>query len=312
MKKFRITPESTLLNISKENGGCFLFMGKKGLGKASKAREIAAQLLDCKEERLLVHPDYMYLSPEGARLKVEEMEKMKDFVSLVPAMAAIKVVIIDDAESMTNSAQNTILKLLEDDTQHVVVILIAHGEILDTICSRCQRVYFDSLGMEEMVEVANNMGQVHDLALRLCDGRPGMYKQMIQSDTYLNDVANILNVFFSATEPWKVFDAFHILKEKDTSSFFEKYDSDFILATLDFMRQGCAVALQKKCGLAISFFDDVSGLEAVNTLDSLFMNCQMIEQAESAIRNKLYSKNDFFNLIDKICCTAPHECAERR
>jgi len=56
-------------------------------------------------------------------------------------------VIIDDADTMTRSSQNSLLKILEEPPEKSLLILIAHraGALLPTIYSRCVHIPFQPL-----------------------------------------------------------------------------------------------------------------------------------------------------------------------
>jgi hypothetical protein len=71
--------------------------------------------------------------------------------------AAGKVFIIDEADLLNPTAQNGLLKFLEEPPERVVIVLVTSNEerLLPTIRSRSQRVFFGTLserGMEEWLK----------------------------------------------------------------------------------------------------------------------------------------------------------------
>lgn len=68
-------------------------------------------------------------------------------ISIKPYLAPFKVYILDDAETMTEEAQNCLLKTLEEPPNHSIMILItARPEhLLPTIRSRCRQLAFGHL-----------------------------------------------------------------------------------------------------------------------------------------------------------------------
>ena len=161
-----------------------LFIGQKGIGKATLAYRLARFLLAPQEAagsslfgdalppeslhitathptfRRIVsggHPDFLIL--EGDDIKVEDARKVPDFLSLTPAESDWRVVIIDCAEAMNRNAANALLKTLEEPPQQAVIILISHnpGALLPTIRSRCRVLRVPSLTDNEFAAVMERM-----------------------------------------------------------------------------------------------------------------------------------------------------------
>lgn len=73
----------------------------------------------------------------------------------MPIVSKRKVYVIDDSEYMTKDAQNCLLKTLEEPPEFVTIILIVSNEnfILNTIKSRCIKIYFNNLSDEELKSI---------------------------------------------------------------------------------------------------------------------------------------------------------------
>lgn len=90
-----------------------------------------------------VHPDIIEVTRgEGSGITVDIIRGVRDDALLVPNDGARKVYIIRDADTMNPSAQNALLKLLEEPPSGVVIILEALNPraLLPTIRSRCVTV----------------------------------------------------------------------------------------------------------------------------------------------------------------------------
>lgn len=63
--------------------------------------------------------------------------------------------LINDAELMTQEAQNWLLKTLEEPPEYIVIILITSNEnkVLNTIKSRCMKLYFNNLDKNSVKKV---------------------------------------------------------------------------------------------------------------------------------------------------------------
>ncbi len=90
-------------------------------------------------------------------LDVEEIRKIAPFLRLTSSEGGWRAVIVDDADSMTRSAQNALLKILEEPPKNSVLILVTHraGALVPTIRSRSRLVNFSALDHAAMKELLN-------------------------------------------------------------------------------------------------------------------------------------------------------------
>lgn len=157
-----------------------IFTGQKGIGKATLAYRLARFLLAPQEtagsslfcdalppeslhitathptfRRMIAggHPDFLTL--EGDDIKIEDVRKVPEFLSLTPAESDWRVVIIDCAEAMNRNAANALLKTLEEPPPQAVIILISHnpGALLPTIRSRCRVLRIPSLTQDDFANI---------------------------------------------------------------------------------------------------------------------------------------------------------------
>lgn len=151
-----------------------LFHGPQGIGKATFALEFAAFMLSAPPEqgglladvapedmqsdqrtRALIeagsHPDLLIIEAEESGqlkqpvIKVDAVRSINDFLSKTASVAnGWRIVLIDGAEAMNESAANALLKIAEEPPVNALIVLIAHhpGRLLATLLSRCQKVAF--------------------------------------------------------------------------------------------------------------------------------------------------------------------------
>lgn len=96
----------------------------------------------CRKARGGIHPDIIRLTlPEGKRnITVEQVRQLHADAYVRPNEASRKVFLIENAQAMNDSAQNALLKVLEDGPDYLAFLLLAEHpqQLLPTIRSRCE------------------------------------------------------------------------------------------------------------------------------------------------------------------------------
>lgn len=152
----------------------YLFAGESGIGKKLAAINLAkvlnclnasnrdAEGIDacdecpsCRKIDSGIHPDFLLVSPEGGLIRIEEIRAIDDLLSLKAFEGIYKVVVVDDADMMNQSAANAFLKTLEEPPENSLIILISSNpdRLPDTIRSRCSRINFTPLALEACEEI---------------------------------------------------------------------------------------------------------------------------------------------------------------
>lgn len=166
-------------------GQAYCFTGTKGLGKATIAKEFSASLLGLEPAKLHTSANVTIVGEgmnkqDESSISVEEIRALKSTLSLSTLGGGRKIAIIDNADAMTKSAQNALLKTLEEPSKDTVIILIAHNSqnLLETIRSRVATISFHSLPIAEIAnELKDRLKLSQDRADFLAQvsmGRPGI------------------------------------------------------------------------------------------------------------------------------------------
>ncbi len=96
-----------------------------------------------------VHPDFTRIGRAANRTDVliEQVRALIAELALKPVRSAVRVAIIDDAETLNIPAQNALLKTLEEPPGHAIIFMITSAEraLLDTVRSRMRPVRFGAL-----------------------------------------------------------------------------------------------------------------------------------------------------------------------
>ena len=88
------------------------------------------------------HPDLLAIEPEGKSMtiKVDQVRAINTFSANTPQIAGSQVCIIHGADRMNQNASNALLKVLEEPTGNMMLVLETSVPelLLPTIRSRCQ------------------------------------------------------------------------------------------------------------------------------------------------------------------------------
>ncbi len=128
----------------------WLFIGPPGSGRSNAAIAFGAALAcpdggcgqchDCRAAMAGNHPDVEVVRPEGLSYKTEEARNLVSRADMAPTRARWHVIVLEDADRLTESANNVLLKSIEEPASRTVWLLCAPSveDLLPTVRSRCQ------------------------------------------------------------------------------------------------------------------------------------------------------------------------------
>ncbi len=124
-------------------------------GPTDKLNTEEIELLREELNRKIINPYYTFTLPKANTIKINSIREIKKFLSLDFSDIAFRFVIIESAHLMNESAQNALLKSLEEPPQGVIFILITSypERLRETIRSRCRKINFDPLEKIELIEI---------------------------------------------------------------------------------------------------------------------------------------------------------------
>ncbi len=184
----------------------WILAGQRGLGKASFALAAARELVA--EPGAMQpagdHPDILVLShlakddrEERKRedgkpfelkrnITVDQVRGMSQRLTTRPTMGSRRVVMIDPADDLERSAQNALLKSLEEPPAGTFFLLVAHrlGRLLPTIRSRCRVLNFSVLADDTLDAILAQGAVQADAATRAAaiaaaGGSPGIALEFV-------------------------------------------------------------------------------------------------------------------------------------
>ncbi len=123
------------------------------------------------------------------RISIEQLRNLREWFHRAPYEADRRCAIINDAHLMTEEAQNSLLKLLEEPPAHGILILVTENPqgLLDTIHSRLQAVYFGPLTEADVAKIIRGQVEASEeeiqRAASLANGSPGQALSLVGDET---------------------------------------------------------------------------------------------------------------------------------
>lgn len=197
----------------------YLFTGKKGIGKKTVAVEFAKALfcndegidacekcLSCRKIEHENHPDLIITGiEEGDSIKIDQIRELQRQLAFKPYDGQWKVHIIEEADSLTPEAANSLLKTLEEPPHYGIIILLAEelDQLLPTVISRCQKIQFNPLSVEiiekKLLEEGCK-GEDIKLIARLADGSLGRAFRLVKNADFFVQRKKILENMYKISE----------------------------------------------------------------------------------------------------------------
>jgi DNA polymerase-3 subunit delta' len=152
----------------------WLFVGPPGSGRSNAAVAFAASLvckengcgicIDCTTVLASTHVDVERFNPTGLSIKADEVRELISRSSWSPSVGGWRIVIIEDADRLTETAANALLKTIEEPESHTVWFLCAPAlsDVPVTIRSRCRHVQLRTPSTKSVEEFLLNSTKVDE------------------------------------------------------------------------------------------------------------------------------------------------------
>ena len=154
----------------------WLIVGPAGSGRSTLARAFAATLVTAgKDEPAIVaqvlagsHPDVTVLATDRVTISIDEVRQLVSQSYFSPSVAPYRVIIMEDADRMTERTSNVLLKALEEPPPRTVWVLCAPSaeDVLPTIRSRARVITLRTPTPEHVADlIVRREGVSPDVAL---------------------------------------------------------------------------------------------------------------------------------------------------
>ena len=195
---------------SQEMTHAWLFTGPPGSGRSNAAIAFAAGLLcpkngcnnciDCITAQNGSHIDIELIKTEGLSLKIDDIRDLVSRSSWAPSVSGWRVVVVEDADRLTEAAANALLKVIEEPGARTVWLLCAPTitDVLPTIRSRCRHLLLRTPSQDAIVELLTNRYAIEPkmaaFAARIAQGHIGRAKYLAINSESRSRRLQILNL----------------------------------------------------------------------------------------------------------------------
>ena len=193
----------------------WLFTGPPGSGRSNAALAFAAALVcekggcgscnNCKSALAGVHGDVEIVKTEGLSIKIDEIRELITRAAWAPSVGLYRVVVIEDADRLTESAANALLKAIEEPGERTVWLLCAPTatDVLPTIRSRVRTLVLRTPSTKAVAQLLINEGftdSMANFAAKAAQGHIGRARYLAKSPEARARRESILKLAFNITD----------------------------------------------------------------------------------------------------------------
>jgi DNA polymerase III subunit delta' len=216
-------------NNSQNMTHSWLFTGPAGSGRSNAAMAFAAGLLcekggcgtciNCATTIDGSHADIELIRTEGLSIKVDEVRELITRTSWSPSVGNYRVVVIEDADRLTESAANALLKVIEEPGARTVWLLCAPTltDVIPTIRSRCRHLTLRTPSIKAVTQLLVERDGIDpkmaEFAANAAQGHIGRAKYLATNEEARKTREKILDITFTVKDLASAFEAANALVE---------------------------------------------------------------------------------------------------
>lgn len=192
----------------------YIIQGEAASGKKLLAKTFAAALQcegqgerpcgvcrSCKQAESGNHPDIRWITHEKAAIGVDDIRlQLNNDIMVKPYSRPYKVYLIEEAEKMTEQAQNAMLKTMEEPPEYGVILLLTVNAklLIPTVLSRCILLTMRPVAKQRIVKLLKERygiaGYLAEIAAGFADGVPGRAVNYAVSESFATQQDEVLGL----------------------------------------------------------------------------------------------------------------------
>lgn len=295
----------------------YMIIGEPGSGKSTLVKAFAELLLCEKPEGVRPcgecacckyfdsfgeHPGVTVISnKDKATIGVGDIRDMSENVYSAPYIGSRKIYIINNADKMTQQAQNALLKILEEPPEYVVFFLLVSNRysMLTTVISRCRVVNmtpYSQNALRNIISEADKALTVEqtETFIHRCGGSPGKLISYINDDdTYRGFVFDTVTALVD-NDIEKLFDAAQKAENRDSAL-------TLVTGINEIMRDVCVYMLNGEDSLVFNSdkFDNIKYISEKSTLKRVVCFLNEVERTVKMLQGNVSYQICVKNLLLK-------------
>lgn len=266
-----------------------ILSGITGVGKYEIGLYIASKILGCPEKDLSKNPDF-YITSSNNTVSSEDIKDLVEF-SWRTSIKGKKVILINNAHTITVTTQNKLLKLLEDREDNILILLSDSNTLIPTIISRCCHIQIQPPDGDIMRRFLKQK-KVEDSDINfmsyMVGNAPFLYAK---EEETLMQYKKQLELIYSITVRSDLLKVMNMLKEKDRNNFYENHTS-YTSWNIKLLVYPFYLYYSDSINRGINNTDRYPG--NLYTTDEAY---KIICMGQYHLKIKNYSKNDYFRLL---------------
>ncbi len=187
--------------VEKKSMPNLLFAGPPGIGKTCSAIALAKELF-----KNTFSQDFLELNASDERGIGVVRGAIKDFSRTIPLGADFKIIFLDEADALTNDAQQALRRTMEKYTGTVRFILNANysSKLITPIQSRCSLFKYKPLLKEDIKEYLLFISKLENITIDenaidaifdVCEGDMRTAINYLQAASSISDKVNLENIY---------------------------------------------------------------------------------------------------------------------
>lgn len=168
------------------------------------------------------NPDIIRVTHEKASIGIDDIRiQVNNDILIKPYSSNYKIYIIDEAEKLTEQAQNALLKTIEEPPKYAVILLLTNNlnALLPTILSRCVTLKLKSVDKDHIKDLLMSKYQIPDYQAELstvfAQGNVGKAILYASSDSFAEIKEDVLHLlkYIDNMELYEIIDALKKIAE---------------------------------------------------------------------------------------------------